>query len=475
MVFSDPVFLFAFLPTCLVMFWAGAWRIRNAFLIVIGAAFYLWGGGAFIVLLAASIIGNHSAACLLSRWRFERRTAGRRLVTVVVTANAVSLGLWKYGGFAVGQVSSVLESVGLRADFTLQLALPIAISFYTFQCISYVVDVWRGTAAPAPRLTDFAAYVLLFPHLIAGPIVRYADIEADLLSRPSSRFDDFVAGAPRFFWGLGKKVLVADQVAAIADRAFALPDNRMTFAVAWIGVLAYAVQIYFDFSGYSDMAIGLARMFGFHFPENFNRPYSSVSVTDFWRRWHMSLSTWFRDYLYIPLGGNRKAPGRTYANLGAVFLLTGIWHGANWTFFVWGCFHGACLIVERLTGRGTIEPDSWVALRRLITFALVCVGWALFRAGTISQGLNLIHAMLTPQGFGIPAALDEVLTRQRLFWLAVGLAVVAMPPDPVGRRISLGAATKDHLLRYAAVAGVGPIACIYALSSTFSPFLYFQF
>jgi alginate O-acetyltransferase complex protein AlgI len=297
MVFSDPIFLYAFLPACLAMYWLGAWRARNAFLIVVGTVFYLWGGGAFVVLLAASIVGNHTAATVLARWRTERPDAGRRLVAGVVAINLAALAVWKYLGFAVTQVSSLLDAIGMDNDVVLQLALPIAISFFTFQCISYVIDVWRGTARPAPRLLDFAAYILLFPHLIAGPIVRYADIEHDLLEAPRHRLADFAEGAPRFFWGLAKKILIADQVAAIANAAFALPDNRMTSAVAWIGVLAYAIQIYFDFSGYSDMAIGLARMFGFHFPENFNRPYSSLSITDFWRRWHISLSSWFRDYV----------------------------------------------------------------------------------------------------------------------------------------------------------------------------------
>jgi alginate O-acetyltransferase complex protein AlgI len=475
MVFSDPVFLYVFLPAVLALYWAGGWRVRNVFLIFVGAIFYLWGGGAFIVLLAASILGNHGAAKVLARWRVDRRVAGRRLVAVAISANVASLVVWKYGGFAVAQFSRIFEAVGLSADVSLHLALPIAISFYTFQCMSYVIDVWRGTAEPAPRLIDFAAYILLFPHLIAGPIVRYAHIESDLLTRPAHRLDDLVAGAPRFFWGLGKKVLIADQVAAIANRAFELPDNRMTSTVAWLGVLAYAVQIYFDFSGYSDMAIGLARMFGFHFPENFDRPYSSISVTDFWRRWHMSLSTWFRDYVYIPLGGNRRGPTRTYVNLAIIFVLTGLWHGANWTFLVWGCFHGACLIVERLTGQGKIDRVRVMPFRRAITFALVCVGWALFRAADLGQGFNFIGSMLTPTGLDLPSAMREVLTTQRIFWLAVGLSIVVMPARSLGRRISDGTDRTSLMARFATMGGIAPLACIYALSSTFSPFLYFQF
>ncbi|MDP2289755.1 MAG: MBOAT family protein [Actinomycetota bacterium] len=476
MVFSDPVFLFAFLPACLLLYWAGAWRVRNVFLIGIGTTFYIWGGQAFVLLLGASILFNYFSARTLARWRLNRRAAGRRLVTITVAANLLSIAVWKYGGFAVDQFSNMLEAFGLQAGWSLQVALPIAISFYTFQCISYVVDVWRGAAQPAPRLVDFAAYIVLFPHLIAGPIVRYTDIEHDLLTRPKRRFDDFAEGMPRFFWGLSKKVLIADQVGAIADVAFALPDNRVTSGVAWLGALAYAVQIYFDFSGYSDMAIGLARVLGFHFPENFNRPYSALSVTDFWRRWHISLSTWFRDYVYIPLGGNRNGPSRTYVNLSIVFLLTGLWHGANWTFILWGGFHGACLIVERLAGWGVTTPTRFTAARRLITFALICLGWALFRAQDLDQGLNFISSMVVPNGLELPVPMHEVLTTQRIAWFALGLSIVFLPADvPLGSLISYRDDRVGNGIRMAVVSLAAPLSCLYALSSTFSPFLYFQF
>jgi alginate O-acetyltransferase complex protein AlgI len=427
-------------------------------------------------LLVGSIIANHEAATRLAILRHVDPRRGRRLLHAVIALDVLALGVWKYGGFAASQASNIFGAIGVGLRPSLHLALPIAISFYTFQCISYVADVWRGTADPAPRLLDFAAYILLFPHLIAGPIVRYSHIEADLLHPASRRLDDFAMGAPRFFWGLAKKVLIADQVAAVANVVFSLPDNRVTTGVAWVGVLAYAVQIYFDFSGYSDMAIGLARMFGFAFPENFDRPYSAQSVTDFWRRWHMSLSSWFRDYVYIPLGGSRRGRARTYLNLWTVFLLTGMWHGANWTFIVWGCFHGACLIVERLTGLGTTDATRLVWLRRLVTFALVCVGWALFRARNLGQAWTVIHRMVVPSGLGLPVAVTEVLSTQRTLWFAIGLAVVALPPRAhIGRVISLGSTRRSEALRMAVLVTVAPLAALYALSSTFSPFLYFKF
>lgn len=476
MVFSDPVFLYFFLPLCLVIYWAGAWRFRNTYLWMAGGIFYLWGGGPFLVVLVASIVGNHLAALHLARLRERAPGRGRWMIRWVVALNLLPLVIWKYGGFAASQAGVLLRSLGADVHPVLHLTLPIAISFYTFQCISYVVDVWRGTAKPAPRLVDFGAYILLFPHLIAGPIVRYAHIEQDLLGVSRRRFEDLAMGAPRFFWGLAKKVMVADQVSAIANQVYALPDNRVTSVVAWLGILAYAVQIYFDFSGYSDMAIGLARMFGFRFPENFDRPYSAVSVTDFWRRWHMSLSSWFRDYLYIPLGGNRLGSTRTYINLSIVFLLTGLWHGANWTFIVWGCFHGLCLIIERATGLGTSALPRLHWPRRLLTFVLVCIGWAIFRADNLGQALALIGAMVFPTGGTMPLAVAEVMTTQRLLWLALGLSVVLFPGGlRVGWIASVDQGRGPHAFRLAISATLAVFAAVYTLSGTFSPFLYFQF
>jgi len=476
MVFSDPIFIYFFLPLCLLLYWALAARARNPLLCVVGAAFYVWGAGAFIVLLLATIIVNHRAATQIARDRATRPRRARWIVRVLIVADLAALGFWKYGPFTVQQAGRVFRRLGLDVAPVLHATLPIAISFYTFQCISYVVDVWRGTAEPAPHLVDFAAYILLFPHLIAGPIVRFAHIENDLLHPRRKRYDDFVNGAPRFFWGLGKKVIIADQVAAIADRVFAVPNHGMNSGTAWIGVLAYAVQIYFDFSGYSDMAIGLARMLGFGFPENFDRPYSSRSITEFWRRWHMSLSSWFRDYVYIPLGGNRKGALRTYLNLSIVFLLTGLWHGANWTFVLWGAFHGTCLVIERASGLGRASLSQWIVPRRAVTFVLVCIGWAIFRAADAGQAWTIIHAMLVPNGFHLPIEVAEVVTRQRMFWLVIGLSVAAFPARAhIGRWVTELSGRRGDVLRLAVVGTVAPVAAIYTLSSSFSPFLYFKF
>jgi alginate O-acetyltransferase complex protein AlgI len=476
MVFSDPIFIYFFLPICLLVYWALAGRARNPFVCVVGSVFYMWGAGPFIVLLLTTIVVNHSAATQIARDRTGNRQRGRWIVRGVIVADLAALGFWKYGPFTAEQAGRVFRHLGINVMPVLHATLPIAISFYTFQCISYVVDVWRGTAVPAPRLVDFAAYILLFPHLIAGPIVRFAHIEDDLIHPSRKRFEDFTNGAPRFFWGLGKKVIIADQVAAIANRVFAVPNAGINTGTAWIGVLAFSIQIYFDFSGYSDMAIGLARMLGFHFPENFDRPYSSRSITEFWRRWHMSLSSWFRDYVYIPLGGNRRGPARTYFNLSIVFLLTGLWHGANWTFIVWGMFHGACLVVERATGLGRDSLTRLAWLRRIVTFGLVCVGWAIFRANDLGQASTVIHSMVIPNGFHLPIDVAEVVTRQRVFWLLVGSTVVLFPARArIGQWVTGLEGRWGDAMRLAIVGAIAPVAAIYTLSSSFSPFLYFKF
>ena len=475
MVFSDPVFLFVFLPVALLAYWLGAHRFRNAFLFLMGMIFYVWGAGSLLLLLLSSITFNYYAARFLASARAKQSGTGRAVLAFAIAANLAVLSVWKYCGFVVAQTGTLLRHLGLDVHPVVDLALPIGISFFTFQCISYVVDVWRGDADRAPRFIDFAAYIIFIPHLIAGPIVRYTDIKAELLNPSKTRLEDFSIGAPRFFWGLAKKILIADQVALIANRVFALPNNQVSSAGAWLGVLAYATQIYFDFSGYSDMAIGLARMFGFTFPENFDRPYSSATITEFWRRWHMSLSRWFRDYVYFPLGGNRGGSLFTYRNLVIVFLLTGVWHGANWTFLIWGCFHGACLVVERATGLNR-DPTRLRALRRAVTFALVCIGWAIFRAVDLTQAWSVVRALVIPRGIAVPPTVRETLTSQRVLWLAIGASVVLLPATfRVGRYLSTTARTWGDAARLAVVAAVAPITCMYALSSTFSPFLYFKF
>jgi alginate O-acetyltransferase complex protein AlgI len=342
-----------------------------------------------------------------------------------------------------------------------------------------VIDIYRGVRPPMRNPLTFATYIVMFPQLIAGPIVRYHEIADQLNHQRHRKLADFAEGFPRFAWGLFKKVVVADSLAPIADAAFAAQDP--TFATAWVGSLAYAGQIYFDFSGYSDMAIGLAAMFGLRLPENFMRPYSAVSVTDFWRRWHMSLSRWFRDYLYVPLGGSHHGTARTYRNLIIVFLTVGLWHGAAWTFVVWGAYHGVLLIIERATGLARMT--GYVAARRASTFLLVLFGWVLFRADSLGNAGQIMNAMLIPDhvrepSLGLSPEIDVMLTPHRLLLLGVVLLTAMLPNwwvmgrlidalDGVGARLQIAARTVALLC--------APYAGLAAIAGTFSPFLYFQF
>lgn len=383
MVFSAPVFLFAFLPVALALYFVSPQRWRNGVLLALSCLFYLTGGGAFIILM----LGSAALDFAIARAVYSRRHANveadvRWLMGLSVGVNVSLLFLFKYAGFATQILNRALDVVHVSPLTVPHLVLPLAISFFTFQRMSFTFDVARGRIKEFPTFGQYLLFGMLFPHLIAGPIVRYVDIEDELRSRVTD-VNGFAEGAVRFTHGLVKKVIVSDTIAPVADVAFG-PHGPGSTWVAWLGALAYTFQLYFDFSGYSDMAVGLGRMFGFQFLENFNYPYASRSVTEFWRRWHISLSTWFRDYLYVPLGGNRCGRAKTYRNLMIVFLLCGLWHGAEWTFVAWGVYHGVFLIVERIGLLRLVErlPPP---LRHLYALAVVIFGWALFRAETVGQ------------------------------------------------------------------------------------------
>ncbi len=341
----------------------------------------------------------------LFRWRTARVAdpAHRRprqvaWLVVSIIANLSLLGFFKYFNFGVDNLNGIFDFFGWQTvslEGFWQIVLPLGISFYTFQSMSYTIDVFRGKIRANSNFIDYAAYVTMFPQLVAGPIVRYETVARELVSRVVTR-SGFAYGIQRFIIGLGKKMLIANQVAIPADAIFALPGDALTAPLAWFGVLCYALQIYFDFSGYSDMAIGLGRMLGFHFLENFNFPYISQSIKEFWRRWHISLSTWFRDYLYIPLGGNRKGSGRTYVNLLIVFFITGLWHGASWNFIVWGLYHGFFLLIER-AGFGRFLGRVWRPLRHVYVWLVVLVSWVFFRADDLGAAGQYLKAMF---GFG---------------------------------------------------------------------------
>ena len=476
MSFASPIFLWYFMPALLVCLWVAPRRARNLLVAVFSLLFYVWGAGPFIFLLLSAIAVNYAAGLVIDDARLAERPRHRRaaLLTAVCWDLGV-LAIWKYAGFASRQADALSSALGLGHTGVLNLALPIGISFFTFHHLSYVVDVYRRVRPAQRSPLRFVVYIAMFPQLIAGPIVRYHEIAEQLSDTCRDRMADFAAGFPRFALGLAKKVVVADSVAPVADAAFATTGG-MTTGTAWLGVLAYTVQIYFDFSGYSDMAIGLGRMLGFRLPENFNRPYSAATVTDFWRRWHMSLSRWFRDYVYIPLGGSRRGPLRTYRNLTIIFVLCGFWHGANWTFLVWGMYHGLLLVVERLTGWDKTLTGVALVARRALTFLLVMVGWVFFRAASLGDAFGMLRHMFLPSGTALTTAVSVAMTHQRQLTLLLALLVVLLPASFVlGRVLEASRTRPAAVARIVVMAVAAPYAAILVAAGTFSPFLYYQF
>lgn len=476
MVFSSVTFLCFFLPAVILLYYLTPRRLRNTLLLVASLAFYAWGAGWIVVILIASIAANSVFGLLVERaMDGGQRRRARAILGAAVVMNVALLAWFKYANFTVETLSGVMGAVGAAALPWADILLPIGISFYTFHSLSYLVDIYRGTARHLAHPVDFALYITFFPQLIAGPIVRFHEIRDQLVERTETSAA-FTAGVYRFCHGLGKKVLIADTVAPVADAAFATATGDLNTLTALVGVLAYTVQLYFDFSGYSDMALGLAMMFGIHLPENFARPYAARSVTEFWRRWHMSLSRWFRDYLYISLGGNRGSTGRTYRNLVIVFLVTGLWHGAAWTFVLWGAFHGLMLLAERAAGIGrTDRADEGDRIGQARTIALVMFAWILFRAPDLPYAIGYAGALLDPMG-GLATDVALALDPLAILALAVGVASVLLPRDWVtGVRLQDGATPRLRALRLASVGVVFPASIVFLVAAGFSPFLYFQF
>lgn len=413
MVFSSVTFLLVFLPVALILYYATGYlfsgklrfALLNSLLIVLSLFFYAWGEPSYLVLLIGSMLFNFFFALAIEVNRGSKNAALWFFCSV--SANILFLIYFKYINFLLSTalVSTIVGTmpVWLRPPADFHIALPLGISFYTFQAISYLADVYKGTTRVSGSLIRFGCYLTMFPQLVAGPIVRYDSIARELEFRSLS-LTGFADGARRFIYGLAKKMLIADTFGRVADAAFSVPDQEVSLLVAWAGMIAYTFQIYFDFSGYSDMAIGLGRMFGFTYPENFNYPYVSKSIREFWRRWHMTLSGWFRDYVYIPLGGNRKGTAITCCNLLIVFALCGFWHGANWVFLLWGLYHGLFLVLERF---GKNFPDKMPSfLAHIYTMSVVMIGWLLFRSGSVSQFQAFLMGLagqnpFTPQTFKV--------------------------------------------------------------------------
>ena len=392
MVFSSMTFLWIFLPVVLVVnallerLPGKKIQLQNFWLLLASLFFYAWGEPFYVLLLLVSVVMNWVAGLLMERY-MERKAL---ILAVDVVLNLALLGYFKYCNFFLNTLDHLLPFVKLPRT---NIALPIGISFFTFQAMSYVIDLYRGRYQAQKNLFNLALYISFFPQLIAGPIVKYRDIDTQIMNREVT-LEKFALGVRRFIYGLGKKVVIANIMAQSADKIFEMEVSQLTTKAAWLGALFYTLQIYYDFSGYSDMAIGLGKMFGFDFLENFNYPYIANSVQDFWRRWHISLSSWFKEYLYIPLGGNRKGEARTYINLIIVFAVTGLWHGASWNFVGWGLYHGAFLIIERLGFNKIVQKMG--PFRYLYTFLVAMVGWVFFRLESVGHALHVLRCMFLP-------------------------------------------------------------------------------
>ena len=475
MVFSSPTFLFFFLPLVVAGYYLLPRSRRNAELLAFSLVFYTWGAGWIVFILCGSILLNYELGLRVERSMETAQVRRARIVLALAVLLNVGLLTWfKYANFGIGTWNGLLALVGLTPMPWAPVLLPIGISFYTFHSLSYLIDVFRGTARHLKSRVDFALYITFFPQLVAGPIVRFHEIRDQLVARRET-IDAFAAGIYRFSLGLGKKVLIADTVAPLVNTIFATPTGELSAAAAVLGVIGYAVQLYFDFSGYSDMALGLAQMFGLRLPENFDRPYASRSVTEFWRRWHMSLSRWFRDYMYIPLGGNRGSTLQTYRNLVLVFLATGLWHGANWTFVIWGMYHGTLLLVERRLGIGRSQATGVQVLAWARTTALVLFGWILFRSASIEYALGFMGALVRP-GMSLPVDVALAMTPQAMIALVIGAGSVLIPRTWVtGVRLENPSTLPIRALRLTMVVAILPASLLVVMAGTFSPFLYFQF
>ena len=472
MVFSSLLFLFRYLPIVMLLYFILPRRFRNLLLFVVSLIFYAWGEPVYVTIMLFSTLVDYTHGLLVARFKAQgRMRAARITVASSMIINLSILGFFKYTDFFLTNINALL---GTEIPL-LNLALPIGISFYTFQTMSYTVDVYRGDAYPQKNIIDFGAYVALFPQLIAGPIVQYKTV-AEQLNYRRENFDDFASGVSRFMTGLGKKVLLANNAGIIWDTVLASDISSMPVLTAWIGILAYSFQIYFDFSGYSDMAIGLGRMLGFKFLENFNYPYMSKSITEFWRRWHISLGTWFRDYVYIPLGGNRKGFAKQIRNICVVWFLTGFWHGANWNFILWGVYFGILLIIEKLFLLKLLEKLPAV-VSHVYTLFMVVISWAIFAIEDMSKLGSYLGAMFGAGGSLFDSTSLYMLITNGLLLIILAVASTPAPKivaEKVLARLGEGKVSAT-VLKNAVFAAILILSTAYLVDASYNPFLYFRF
>ncbi|PJA89801.1 MAG: MBOAT family protein [Candidatus Magasanikbacteria bacterium CG_4_9_14_3_um_filter_32_9] len=475
MVFSSFLFLFGFLPLFLVLYFCTPIKYRNYTVLISSYFFYAWGAPIFSLVLFFSNLVDYWISKAI--YKFKNNNKKQQLFLVLsLIMNVGLLAYFKYANFFIKEFDNLLELGGFSGIHWTYIALPIGISFFTFQKISYVIDVYKETVKPAEKFTIFALYVVLFPQLIAGPIIRYHDIAKQLKYRTYTS-EKIIYGIVRFTIGLSKKVLIADVVGKTADIVFAMQTNDITSLYAWIGIFAYTMQIYFDFSGYSDMAIGLGSIMGFTFLENFNKPYIARSFTEFWRRWHISLSNWMKEYLYIPLGGNRGTKTRTFINLWVVFLISGLWHGASWTFVVWGIYHGIFLIVDRLFWN-KFEKKVHKTVSISFTFFFIMIGWVFFRSETIGMSIQYIYQMFTPFTKSSQFLFVEIINNRTIVALIFAF-LISFIPTYIKLYNKLVELKENKKIFYIIAPIVSFILFFFSVitlaNSGFNPFIYFRF
>ncbi len=471
MVFSSMTFLWIFLPLLLGTYFIAKEKYRNIILLLFSLIFYSWGEPRYIVLMIFSILINYILGIILDKVQSKAR---RRIVLVIaVLFNLGLLGYFKYFNFFATNVNKILGSTIIPVK---NIVLPIGISFYTFQIMSYIIDLYRRDIKVQKNILNLALYISFFPQLIAGPIVKYHDIDEQLQKRTITQ-EKFVIGIRRFVYGLSKKVILSNSLAYIADTIFNANISSINMPIAWLGAICYMLQIYFDFSGYSDMAIGLGKMFGFEFMENFNLPYLSKSITEFWRRWHISLSTWFKEYLYIPLGGNRKGKLRTYINLGIVFFATGFWHGAAWNFIAWGLYNGFFLIIERIKLKELLDKNKFKVLNYIYSLLIVLVGWVLFRAEGLKNALKYLKVMFIPSNVECYFDLSTIINARNILIIIIAILFSGIFQVIFGRLKKKEKITKfyEKYIEVFVIVILMFICIMMLASSTYNPFIYFRF
>ncbi len=475
MVFSSVIFLFYFLPLFLILYYLSPEKIKNVIVLIFSVLFYAWGAPKFIFLVLASMTANYYLVDAMHRT--NQRKSKKILLIFSLFINVGILAYFKYFNFFIDNLNSILEISGANKIHWTNVALPVGISFFTFQSITYSVDVYRNIHKPLHKLSDYLVYILMFPQLIAGPIIRFNSIADQIINRKNNEtLLNRILGFQRFCIGLAKKALIANSVGEGVDALYSIPPDEISTLAAWMASLGYAMQIYFDFSGYSDMAIGIGRMIGFTFPENFNNPYRSRSITEFWRRWHITLGRWMKDYLYIPLGGNRVTPAKLYLNLWIVFLISGLWHGASWNFIIWGAFHGLFLILDRLFLLKILDK-SGKSISIAFTFFVTLVGWVFFRVEELRSAVTYIKQMFSFSGNSFN------LTNKNEFLFSLGIAVIFsfITLFKLGEKA-------EHYFYYKSDYKSGQLlsnilmsvilltlSASYIVSSGFNPFIYFRF